>query len=88
MEHDDLDDVGDEHQARDKYFDNLRQEQYIRYNNAKNRKVGDTVTCPVCKKSFIKRTYQQTFCGTRGKNKHLGKGRLCKDQYHNLQRAF
>jgi len=46
------------------------------YNTAKAAKVGDTITCPSCGTVFIKESYQQAFCKTKG-------GTVCKDKYWN-----
>jgi hypothetical protein len=43
---------------------------------AKAKKVGDKCICPACGTEFIKETYQQIFCKTRG-------GTVCKDKYWN-----
>lgn len=48
------------------------------YDINKNAKVGEKITCPVCKKKIIKSTYQQVFCIGTGKRKHK-----CKDVYWN-----
>lgn len=46
-----------------------RKEQY-KLN--KSAKVGETIVCPICKETFVKKSYQQAFCcGT------------CKDKYWN-----
>lgn len=39
-------------------------------------KVGDTCVCPSCDTSFIKESYQQAFCKSKG-------GTVCKDKYWN-----
>jgi len=49
----------------------------------KNANVGEEIICPTCGKKFIKTSYQHTFCGLKGKGKKNGKGKLCKDTYHN-----
>lgn len=46
------------------------------YNLNKTKKVGETCVCPSCGTNFIKETYQQTFCKTKG-------GSICKDKYWN-----
>ena len=46
-----------------------RKEQY---NSNKAAKVGETIVCPVCGSTFVKKSYQQAFC--------CGK---CKDAYWN-----
>jgi hypothetical protein len=46
------------------------------YRVAKQAKVGDTVRCPSCGTSFVKSTYQQAFCKTKG-------GTVCKDRFWN-----
>ena len=48
----------------------------LRYEKAKLAKVGDTVNCPHCNTEFVKKTYQQTFCKSKG-------GRICNDGYWN-----
>ena len=47
-----------------------------RYTINKSAKVGDTCTCPSCGSTFIKSSYQQAFCKTKG-------GTVCKDKYWN-----
>lgn len=42
----------------------------------KEKKVGQECICPSCKTKFIKESYQQTFCKTKG-------GTICKDKYWN-----
>jgi len=42
----------------------------------KEAKVGDECICPSCGTKFIKETYQQVFCKTKG-------GTICKDKYWN-----
>ena len=54
------------------------------YKAAKTARVGDIIQCPTCGKKFEKRSYQQAFCRTRGKNGKNKKGNLCKDQYWNF----
>ena len=46
------------------------------YNVNKSAKVNSQIVCPVCGKSFIKKSYQQAFC--------CG---YCKDTYHNRRRT-
>lgn len=46
------------------------------YDAAKSAKTGETISCPVCKKQFVKRSYQQAFCSNKGKSN-------CKDKYWN-----
>lgn len=46
------------------------------YQLNKQAKVGTTIICPSCGRSFKKRSYQQAFCSNKGKNN-------CKDSYHN-----
>ena len=46
------------------------------YKKAKDAKVGDECICPSCEKKFIKETYQQAFCKSKG-------GTVCKDKYWN-----
>ena len=48
----------------------------IEYGFAKSAKVGDEVCCPSCKTKFVKSSYQQVFCKTKG-------GTKCKDYYWN-----
>lgn len=38
--------------------------------------VGSQMNCPVCRTKFVKKNYQQKFCGN---------GTKCKDTYHNLR---
>lgn len=45
------------------------------YDLAKSKKVGEEMECPSCKHIFIKKSYQQTFCGRFG--------RKCNDNYWN-----
>ena len=47
-----------------------------KYKIAKESKVGDEVICPSCGTKFIKTSYQQAFCKTKG-------GTVCKDKYWN-----
>jgi len=47
-----------------------------RYNLNKSAKVGETCLCPSCCSEFIKTSYQQAFCKTKG-------GTKCKDRYWN-----
>jgi len=47
-----------------------------KYNKNKNAKVGETCTCPSCNTSFVKESYQQVFCKSKG-------GTICKDKYWN-----
>ena len=54
-----------------------------RFKINRNASVGSEIICPSCEREFIKRTYQNVFCGTRGKGKNSLKGRLCKDAYYN-----
>ena len=42
------------------------------YSDNKKSLVGTNINCPTCGKVFVKKSYQQTFC----------KGK-CKDRYHN-----
>lgn len=53
------------------------------YQDNKKALVGANITCPTCGKVFVKKSYQHTFCNKRGKGGKQGKGRLCKDTYHN-----
>lgn len=49
------------------------------YEANKNAKVGTEIICPVCRKKFIKNSYQQAFCVRKDKKqKHR-----CKDVYWN-----
>ena len=48
----------------------------VKYEAAKNAKVGDACMCPSCGTSFIKENYQQAFCKIKG-------GTVCKDYYWN-----
>ena len=47
-----------------------------KYNKSKSAKVGDTCICPSCGTEFVKTSYQQAFCKTKG-------GTVCKDKYWN-----
>lgn len=47
-----------------------------RYEKAKAQKVGETVCCPTCQKSFTKRQHQQAFCSNKGAGN-------CKDIFWN-----
>lgn len=49
-----------------------------RYTDAKAAKVGSVVECPYCRRTFVKRSYQQAFCSN-GRKTH----RNCKDRYWN-----
>ena len=69
--------------AKPELLSNLIHNAVDTYKANKMASVGETVKCPTCGKHFIKRSYQHTFCGKRGKGKKEGKGRLCKDTYHN-----
>lgn len=56
------------------------------YLASKQAKVGTTITCPVCGKRFVKKSYQQAFCSNGNKQKnntHLGV-KNCKDKYWNF----
>lgn len=48
-----------------------------KYNNAytinKNAKVGETITCPICGETFIKKQYSQAFCSLKCKNTYWNK---------------
>lgn len=46
------------------------------YKVAKAAKVGTMIVCPVCGKSFKKKSYQQAFCSNKGRGN-------CKDTYWN-----
>lgn len=46
------------------------------YLKNKESRVGDICTCPSCGTVFVKETYHQSFCKTRG-------GTKCKDKYWN-----
>lgn len=46
------------------------------YWKCKEAKVGETIICPSCKTSFIKKSYQSVFCKLRS-------GTQCKDNYWN-----
>ena len=58
-------------------------QQECAYNLAKNAKVGETIVCPSCGRSTIKKSHQQAFCGLIGKTNKRGKKTLCKDRYWN-----
>lgn len=53
-----------------------REEMNRLYRTAKEAKVGHQVTCPVCRRPFKKRSYQQAFCRNKGRGN-------CKDRYWN-----
>ncbi len=53
-----------------------RMEALELYEKAKAAKVGESVCCAACKKSFTKKSYQQAFCSNKGKNN-------CKDIFWN-----
>jgi hypothetical protein len=44
--------------------------------NAKNANVGAKIVCPGCGKSFVKKTYHNKFCTSKGRAN-------CKDRYWN-----
>lgn len=48
----------------------------VLYDNNKEAKVGEKITCPVCKTEFVKLRSRQSFCGSRENTK-------CKDKYWN-----
>ena len=48
----------------------------VTYEKAKAAKVGDKIMCAVCGKIFVKKTYNQAFCRSKGKAN-------CKDRYWN-----
>ena len=54
----------------------------MRYNAARNAKVGSTIYCPVCNQPHAKTTYHKVFCH----NQKTMKKRVssCKDQYWNM----
>jgi hypothetical protein len=55
-----------------------RQDEMIHlYTTNDNAAVGDVISCPVCKQVFIKKSYQQKFCGNKGHNN-------CKDKFWNF----
>jgi beta-N-acetylglucosaminidase len=47
-----------------------------RYKHNKDTKVGEECICPSCGTKFIKQSYQQVFCKSKG-------GTICKDKYWN-----
>ena len=47
-----------------------------KYTSAKKAPVGSVVRCPVCGRSFKKKSYQQAFCSNKGRGN-------CKDKYWN-----
>lgn len=61
-----------------------KERMQLKYDNAKASKVGETVVCPTCERTFVKASYQQAFCGIRGPRNKNGKATLCKDQYWNF----
>lgn len=56
-----------------------REEMKKLYHIAKLAPVGECVTCPVCRRHFTKRSYQQAFCCSKGRNRFLQTN--CKDHY-------
>lgn len=46
---------------------------------ARDSKVGSTIVCPQCRKQFVKKNTQMTFCSN-----GRGGGANCKDRYWNL----
>lgn len=48
----------------------------VRYQKAKDVKVGGVINCTSCGYLFVKTNYQQAFCTIRG-------GSVCKDHYWN-----
>ena len=54
-----------------------RQKHYKKvYQTNKDKKVGENCHCPTCGTAFIKTSYQQVFCKSKG-------GTICKDKYWN-----
>ncbi len=49
----------------------------VLYTKAKEAKVGEECICPSCNTKFIKESYQQAFCKSKGKT-------ICKDKYWNI----
>ena len=47
-----------------------------KYRDAKKARIGDPCTCPSCGTDFEKKSYNQTFCKTKGST-------ICKDKYWN-----
>ena len=39
----------------------------------RNAKTGESIICPICRKEFVKKSYQHTFCSL-----------ACKDKRHNM----
>lgn len=52
-----------------------------RYKHNKDTKVGEECICPSCGTKFIKQSYQQVFCKSKG-------GTICKDKYWNTVTPF
>lgn len=50
-----------------------------RYDRCCNSKIGSTINCPYCGKSFIKKTYHKVFCS----NQKTHGRKNCKDRYWN-----
>lgn len=59
-------------ERRDRELDELKESYTDLYAKNKSAKVGAKCVCPVCRRSFVKRSYQQAFNSTK-----------CKDQYWN-----
>lgn len=48
----------------------------VAFDRARNAKVGSIIKCPGCGKSLTKRSYQHSFCRSKGQGN-------CKDRYYN-----
>jgi hypothetical protein len=77
------DDDDDDHESREQRKTDARnatiKSYTTQYEANKKAKVGTEIICPVCRKKFIKKNYQQAFCvRTDRKQKHR-----CKDIYWN-----
>lgn len=57
----------------------LKEDLQRRYHDNQLMVVGSHCICPICHKEFVKKTYQQVFCGS-------SKDTSCKDSYHNFMR--
>ena len=53
--------------------------KYTEYRKSANEKssIGDSCVCPICKHTFIKKSYQQKFCGDK-----------CRIKYHNKRKVY
>ena len=53
--------------------------KYTEYKKSANEKssIGDSCVCPICNHTFIKKSYQQKFCGDK-----------CRIKYHNKRKVY